>query len=160
MLVNGNNPNSEPETRDVQAAANALGLKIHVMQASNLQEIDSAFVSLSQIAPDGILVNPNPAFIIQRDRIIALAARLAKPAIYYSREYSDDGGLMSYGASFASLYFLGGDYAARVLKGAKPAELPVVQPTKFEFVINRKTAKALGLDVPANLLAIADEVIE
>jgi putative tryptophan/tyrosine transport system substrate-binding protein len=160
MLVNGNNPNSEPETLEVQTAANALGRKVHVIQANSPQEIDGAFASLTQIGAGGVLVNPDPGFMIQRDRIIALAARLGKPAIYYSREYPDGGGLMSYGASFGALYYQGGDYAARILKGAKPAELPVVQPTRFQFVINLKTAKSLGLDVPAELLALADETIE
>jgi putative ABC transport system substrate-binding protein len=160
ILANANNPNSEPETADVQAAALSLGNQIHILQAGNAQEIEIAFEKLGQIKADGILINPDPRFMIQREQIVLLAKRLGKPVIYYSREYPEIGGLMSYGASFASLYRQGGEYVARILHGAKPADLPVVQPTKFDLVINQKAALALGLTVPIQLLARADEVIE
>jgi putative ABC transport system substrate-binding protein len=138
ILANANNPNSEPETADVQAAARSVGNQIHILQAGNAQEIENAFEKLAQIK----------------------ANRLGKPVIYYSREYPEVGGLMSYGASFAGLYRQGGEYVARILHGAKPADLPVVQPTKFDLVINQKAALALGLSMPPSLLARADEVIE
>jgi ABC-type uncharacterized transport system substrate-binding protein len=160
ILANANNPNSEPETADVQAAARSVGNQIHILQAGNAQEIENAFEKLAQIKADGMLVNPDPRFMIQREQIVALANRLGKPVIYYSREYPEVGGLMSYGASFAGLYRQGGEYVARILHGAKPADLPVVQPTKFDLVINQKAALALGLSMPPSLLARADEVIE
>jgi ABC-type uncharacterized transport system substrate-binding protein len=160
MLVNGNNPNSEPETKDVLVAARSIGRNIRVLQAGNAQEIEAAFAELARIDAGGLLVNPDPGFMVQRTRIISLADRFAKPVIYYSREYPETGGLMSYGASFAGLYYQGGEYVARILKGAKPTDLPVVQPTKFELVINLKTTKSLGLIVPNRLLVAADEVIE
>jgi putative tryptophan/tyrosine transport system substrate-binding protein len=160
ILANANNPNSEPETADVQAAARSVGNQIHILQAGNAQEIENAFEKLAQIKADGMLVNPDPRFMIQREQIVALANRLGKPVIYYSREYPEVGGLMSYGARFAGLYRQGGEYVARILHGAKPADLPVVQPTKFDLVINQKAALALGLSMPPSLLARADEVIE
>jgi putative ABC transport system substrate-binding protein len=160
LLVNENNPNSEPETADVQAAARSIGLKIQVLQAGTGPEIEAAFAILAPAGVDGLLVNPDPGFMIQRDQIVALASRFAKPVVFYSREYPDSGGFMSYGASFASLYRQGGEYVARILHGAKPADLPVVQPIKFELVINLKAAKTLGIAVSPSLLARADEVIE
>ena len=160
LLVNPNNPNSEPETADVQAAARAIAGRVQVLQASNTEEIEAAFAALGRAKLDGLLVNPDPIFLPRRDQFVALAARHAVPTIYYAREYVEAGGLMSYGASFTWLYRQGGIYVARVLKGIKPADLPVVQPTNFELVINLKTAKALGLTIPETLLATADEVIQ
>jgi putative ABC transport system substrate-binding protein len=160
LLVNPNNPNSEPETADVQAAARAIGGQVQVLQASNSEEIEEAFAALGRAKLDGLLVNPDPIFLPRRDQFVALAARHAVPTIYYAREYVEAGGLMSYGASFTWLYRQGGIYVARVLKGEKPADLPVMQPTKFELIINLKTAKALGLTTPETLLATADEVIQ
>jgi len=160
LLVNPNNPNAEPETADVEAAAQSMHAQVQVLPASNGEEIEAAFATLARSKLDGLVVNPDPIFFPRRDQIVALAARQVVPTIYYSREYAEAGGLMSYGASFTWLYRLCGTYVARVLKGAKPADLPVVQPTRFELVINAKTAKTLGLTVPPTLLAAADEVIE
>jgi putative ABC transport system substrate-binding protein len=160
MLVNPNNPNSEPDTADVQAAARAIGGQVQVLEASNGEEIEAAFAALARAKLDGLLVNPDPIFLPRRDQFVSLAARHAVPTIYYAREYVDAGGLMSYGASFTWLYRQGGIYVARILQGEKPADLAVVQPTKFELAINAKTAKALGLSVPYPLLVSADEVIE
>ena len=160
LLVNPNNPNAEPETADVEAAAQSMHAQVQVLPASNGEEIEAAFATLARSKLDGLVVNPDPIFFPRRDQIVALAARQVVPTIYYSREYAEAGGLMSYGASFTWLYRQCGTYVARVLKGAKPADLPVVQPTRFELVINAKTAKTLGLEVPPTLLAIADEVIE
>jgi ABC transporter substrate binding protein len=160
MLVNPNNPQSEPETADVRAAAQVTGQQIKVLPATNGEEIDKAFATVEQLKLDALVVNPDPVFASSRHQLVALAARYAVPTIYYAREYVDVGGLMSYGASFAWLYRQGGIYVARILKGEKPADLAVIQPTKFEFVINAKTVKALGLTIPVSQLALADEVIE
>jgi len=160
MLVNPNNPNSEPDTADVQAAARAIGGQVQVLEASNGEEIEAAFAALARAKLDGLLVNPDPIFLPRRDQFVSLAARHAVPTMYYAREYVDAGGLMSYGASFTWLYRQGGIYVARILQGEKPADLAVVQPTKFELAINAKTAKALGLSVPTPLLVSADKVIE
>ena len=160
LLVNPNNPNSEPETADVQAAARAIGGRVQVLQASNTEEIEAAFVALGRAKLDGLLVNPDPIFLPRRDQFVALAARHAVPTIYYAREYVEAGGLMNYGASFTWLYRQGGIYVARILKGIKPVDLPVVQPTKFDLVINLSTANALGLTIPETLLATADKVIQ
>ena len=160
ILINPNNPNAEPETADVQAAARPIGQPIHVLRVASEAEIEQAFAALAQAKVGALLVSPDPLFLPSRQRFVALAARYAVPTIYYAREYADAGGLMSYGASFAGLYRQCGNYVGQILKGARPADLPVVQPTKFELVINLKTAKALGLDVPDTLLARADDVIE
>jgi putative tryptophan/tyrosine transport system substrate-binding protein len=161
MLVNPANPNSEPDTRAVQAAAPAIGVQIVVLDASNGTEIGKAFDALSQYKIDAILVGADPLFDNSgRDQMIVLTARHAVPAIYDWRDVTVAGGLVSYGSNLAEGYRLAGIYAGRILKGAKPADLPVQQPSKFEFVINLKTAKALGMIIPNQMQLRADEVIE
>jgi len=160
VLANPNNPNADGDMAEAQTAGRALGQEIHVLLAEREQEVDAAFTTLALLKADALVLDADPLFANLRGKIIALVERRALPTVYYSREYADAGGLISYGASFTGLYRQGGIYVGRILKGAKPAELPVVQPTKFDLIINRKTAKALGLDVPSTLLARADEVIE
>jgi len=160
VMIYPNNLNAEPDTADIEAAARAVGQKIIVVNPSNDQEIDEAFAKLTKARADALMVNPDAFFLGQRERIIALATRHAVPTFYYSREYTDSGGLMSYGANIEAMYRQGGTYVGRILKGEKPADLPIVQPTKFELVINLKTARALKLTVPTTLLTAADEVIE
>ena len=160
ILINPNSPDAVLEAADVQAAVQAMGEHISVLEATNSEEIDKAFATLGQLKLDGLLVNPDPVFLPRRSQIVALAARYAVPTIYYAREYVAAGGLMSYGGSFLWVYRQCGIYVARILKGEKPANLPVMQPTKFELVINARTVKALGLSVPNTLLATADEIIE
>ena len=160
VLANPNNPNADGDMAEAQTAGRALGQEIHVLLAEREQEVDAAFTTLALLKADALVLDADPLFANLRGKIIALVERRALPTVYYSREYADAGGLISYGASFTGLYRQGGIYVGRILKGAKPAELPVVQPTKFDLIINRKTAKALGLDVPPTLLARADEVIE
>jgi putative tryptophan/tyrosine transport system substrate-binding protein len=160
LLVNPTDPRAETQTREMQEAAQTLGLQIHVVNASTDAEIDTAFASLSELRPEALLVGTGDLFSRQPERIPALAARQGVPAIYQYREYAAAGGLISYGASLTDSYRQVGVYTGRVLKGEKPADLPVIRPTKFELVINLKTAKALGLNIPPGVLAIADEVIE
>jgi putative tryptophan/tyrosine transport system substrate-binding protein len=160
MLVNPSNPYTEQEINAVQATAKALGLELHVLNAGGEGDLTAAFRSMVEIRAGALLVGADPVFTNLRDRVIALAASHRIAAIYGYREFTADGGLMSYGINVAAAYRQVGLYAGRILKGEKPADLPVMQPTKFELVINLKTAKALGLTVPPALLARADEVIE
>jgi putative tryptophan/tyrosine transport system substrate-binding protein len=161
MLVNPANPNSETDTTAVQAAAPAIGVQIVVLEASNGAEVGKAFDALSQYKIDAILVGADPLFDNSgRDQLIVLTARHAVPAIYDWRDVTVAGGLVSYGSNLAEGYRLAGVYAGRILKGETPADLPVQQPSKFEFVINLKTAKALGLTIPNQMQLLADEVIE
>ena len=161
LLVNPtNSTNTERVIRDVQEAARTKGLQLHVLKASSESEIDIAFASLVQLHAGALVVGADPFLSGQREQLVVLASRHAVPAIYAWREFAASGGLISYGSSLTAAYHLVGIYAGKILKGAKPADLPVEQPTKFELVINRKVAKALGLIVPPTLLAQADEVIE
>jgi putative ABC transport system substrate-binding protein len=160
MLVNPTNPSAETGIADVQTAAATVGQRIFLLTASNEQDIDAAFEAVAQQRADALLVVHDPYFLSRRDQFVVLADRHRVPAIYEFREFVLPGGLMSYGSRITDNYRLAGSYAGRILKGAKPAELPVQQPTKFELVINLKTAKALGLDVPLQLQQRADEVIE
>jgi putative tryptophan/tyrosine transport system substrate-binding protein len=160
LLVNPTSPYVEPETKDVMASAGALGRQVQVLNASTGPEIDTAFTTLVQRGVRALLVSGDPFFDSQRDRLIVLAAHHAIPAIYQWREFPMIGGLMSYGTSILDAYRQSGIYVGRILKGAKPADLPVMQPTKFEFVINLRTSKALGIEIPPKLLTFADEVIE
>jgi ABC-type uncharacterized transport system substrate-binding protein len=159
-LVNPTYPNAEVQSNEVQEAARTLGLQIQILRASNEQDLDTAFATLAQLRAGALLVCASPFFSSQREHIVALAARRAIPAIYEQREFAVAGGLASYGTSITDAYRQVGVYTGRVLKGAKPADLPVTQSTRFEFVINLKTANALGLEVPPGLSARADEVIE
>jgi putative tryptophan/tyrosine transport system substrate-binding protein len=161
VLVNpANATTTEPTLRDVEPAARAAGLQIQIFNASTSREINAAFATLVRERPDALFVGGDPFFNSRRMQLSLLAARHAIPATYASREYAEAGGLMSYGTSFPDTYRQVGAYVGRILKGAKPADLPVVQSSKFELVINAETARMLGLTVPDKLLAAADEVIE
>jgi ABC-type uncharacterized transport system substrate-binding protein len=160
LLINPNYQGSEAEAMAVQAAGRAIGRKILVLTASNEGDIDNVFGTLAQQQVDALLVSADALFVSRRDQLVALSARHSIPAIYDLREFAVAGGLMSYGTSLADAYRHVGVYTGRILKGAKPADLPVLQPTRFELVINLTTAKALGIEIPPTLLAGADEVIE
>jgi putative ABC transport system substrate-binding protein len=159
-LVNPNSPLTDPNIDALQAGISQGGRKVEVVKASTDRDIDAVFANLMQRPGGALLVSPDALFTNRRAQIVALAARHAVPAIYPIREFAEAGGLMSYGPNFADAYYQAGIYTGRVLKGENPADLPVMQSTKFEFVINLKTAKVLGLDVPPTLLALADEVID
>ena len=159
-LLNPSNPNANFELSDLQSAARSMGLQLIVVRADTESGIESAFASLVQQHAAALLVEPDAFLLDRREQLVALAAHKAIPTIYSRREAPAIGGLMSYGTNFADVYRQAGLYVGRILNGTKPADLPVMQPTKFELVINLKTAKALGLTVPDRLLAIADEVIE
>ena len=161
VLVNpANATTTETTLRDVAGAARSMGLQIQVLNASSSREIDAAFATFASERPDAVFVGLDVFFISRRAQLVNLASRHALPATYPLREFAEVGGLMSYGTNIADTFRHIGVYAGRILKGAKPAELPVVQASKFELVINAETARMLGLNVPPSLLAIADEVIE
>jgi len=160
MLTNPISPDAVPEIGSVQAAAQSMGVELAMFNVSAVSEFATTFEAIAQRRPDAVLVGTDPLFVNQRDEIVARANPLRLPTIYPFREYAASGGLISYGSSIPNAYRQAGIYAGRILKGEKPAELAVQQPTTFELVINLKTARALGLDVPPTLLARADEVIE
>jgi ABC-type uncharacterized transport system substrate-binding protein len=158
MLINPNYPDAAIQAREIQDAASAM--KLTIAAASAEADIDGAFSTLVQRGANALYVANDPFFTGRRDQIVTLAARHAIPAMYYARDFPDVGGLMSYGSDISEVIRQEGVYVGRILKGEKPADLPVLRPTKFELVINLKTAMALGLEIPPNVLAIADEVIE
>jgi putative ABC transport system substrate-binding protein len=160
LLVNPSSPPTEPVTRDVTAAASAMGLQIDIVQASDSREIEAAFGTLVRNRADALLVAPDALLLTRRLQLSILAARHAIPTVYNVREYAEAGGLMSYGTNQTEAYRQFGIYTGKILKGAKPGDLPVMQSTKFELVINLPTARAIGLEIPPTLLARADEVIE
>jgi putative ABC transport system substrate-binding protein len=160
LLVNPDSPGTEGTIQATQEAARGRGLQLVILKASSESEIDVAFATLAQLHAGGLLLAADPFFASRREQLVALASRHAVPAIYPVREFADAGGLISYGASITFVYHQVGIYAGKILKGAKPADMPVQQPTKFELVVNLKTAKALGLTVPKTLLVGADEIIE
>jgi len=160
LLVNPNSRTTEPLIPDMQEAARAKGVQLHILKAGTESEIDAAFATLVELHADGLVVAGDPFIFSRRDQLVALASRHAVPAIYPISAWAEAGGLISYGTSLAAVMPQVGSYSGRILKGAKPADLPVQQPTTFELVVNLKTAKALGLTVPPSILARADEVIE
>ena len=160
FLVNPNNPRADVDTADMQAAARALGKLLLILKADGEHDFDAVFTNLAQQRVDALVVHTEPFFLSRRDHLVELAARYSIPTIYGLREFAAAGGLISYGTKLSDSYRQVGIYTGKILKGEKPADLPVMQPTKFEFVINLKAAKALGLTVPTSLLVRADEVIE
>jgi putative tryptophan/tyrosine transport system substrate-binding protein len=160
VLINPNAPDTDIQKRQIQEAASTMKQTIDVASAGTESAIDAAFTNLVQRGASALFVASDPYFTSRRNQIVALAARHALPAMYYAREYADAGGLISYGADISEAFRQEGIYVGRILKGEKPADLPVLLPTKFELIINLKTAKALDLTVPQTLLATADEVIE
>jgi len=160
LLVDPANPNAELEMEQVGDAAKSLGIHVEVLTARTTSEIDAAFATLHRSHARGLIVMATPLFVGNRDHLVALAAQDAVPAIYPFPAFAKAGGLMSYGDDLADAFRQLGVYTGRILKGEKPSDLPVVQPTKFQLIINLKTAKALGLAMPPKLLALADEVIE
>jgi putative ABC transport system substrate-binding protein len=160
VLANPNNPNAPPQVRDLQAAAQTLGIQLIVLNAGSERDIDNAFATLTQRRIAALVITADGFLISQAEHLVASAARYAMPTIYPLRQYVDAGGLISYGANLREAFRRAGNYVGRILKGAKPADLPVEQPTQFELVINMKTAKILGLTVPPVLLARADQIVE
>ena len=160
LLVNPNNPNTQRNIEDAQQATRAKGMQLQILEAATDGENESAIASLVQLQAGALVVAGDAFFSTRREQLVALASRHRVPAIYVFREFAAAGGLISYGASITASFRQSGVYAGKILKGAKPADLPVQQPTKFELVINLKTAKMLGLIVPLTLQAAADEVIE
>jgi putative ABC transport system substrate-binding protein len=159
-LVNPTDPRAESQARDMQAAARALGLQMHVLNSSTDGALEKAFADLIHLRVGAVIVGTGEFFNTRREQIVALAAQQRVPAMYQYRDFADVGGLISYGPSLSDAYRQAGIYTGRVLKGEKPADLPVLRPTKFELVINLKTAKTLGLTIPSGVFSIADEVIE
>lgn len=160
MLVNPDSPDALPEIRDVQAAAQANNLQLRLINAKTPTEIDNAFASIEAQRPDALLIGGDPFYLVERQKIVDQVARVGLVAVYPIRDFADVGGLISYGTNIPNSYRQGGIYAGRILKGAKPADLPVVQPTTFELVINLKAAKAMNFDIPPLLHARSDDVIE
>ena len=161
LLINPTSPAiSDPQSRDLQMAAGKLGLQLHVLHASTEREIETAFATLVQAQASGLVIGPDVFFTSRSEQLAALALRHAVPVIYQYREFAAAGGLMSYGTNIADMFHLTGVYTGRILKGEKPADLPVQQTTKVELIINLKTARALGITFPITLLGRADEVIE
>ncbi len=160
LLVNPTNPNADTQLKNTQEAALRLGLRVHVLNASTERDFDAVFAKLQELQTGALIIGQDVLFNNQSEQLGALTVRHAIPAIYPLREFAVGGGLISYGASRSDAWRQAGIYIGRILKGEKPAELPVIQPTRFEFTINLKTAKALGLTVPSSLLTSADEVIE
>jgi len=160
LLMNPTNPNVKVEETDAEAGARKLGLETITLNARNAREIDTAFEQLLDAKADGIITATDPITLDRREQIVAFANRHKLPVVGFVRQFAAVGGLLSYGPSISWMYRQAGDYVGQILKGARPSEMPVMQPTKFELVVNLKTAKALGLDVPDKLLAVADEVIE
>ena len=160
VLVNPNEPSIEIRVSDIQTAARSVGQEITILNASTIRDIDAAFAKLTQMRPDALLVATDPFFFTRAAQLVVLAARHAIPSLYFRREFAAAGGLMSYAANFNESYRLLGVYAARILKGEKPGDLPIQRSTKFELVINASTARAIGLEIAPTLLARADEVIE
>jgi putative tryptophan/tyrosine transport system substrate-binding protein len=160
LLVNPDNPNAEPDTQETQIAAAALGLGLHVMPVAHERDLEAAFADIAARRIGGVVVDADSVLIDSREQLAALAARYGVPAIYDRREFLTAGGLMSYGSNPVEAYRQAGTYAARILKGEKAADLPVQQTTRFEFILNLRTARTLKLQIPSGVLAIADEVIE
>jgi putative ABC transport system substrate-binding protein len=160
ILVNPNFPDAQSQSRDIQAAARIVGQQIHIINAGSESELDAGLTVLQQLRAGGLIVTVDPFLNLHRDEIVTLVARHRIPAIYFERDFVLAGGLMSYAPNLADGYRQAGIYCGRILKGEKVANLPVLQPTKFEFVINRNTAAKMGLEIPPKLLALADDVIE
>jgi len=160
MLVNPNYPDAESQAKDVKEAARTLGQQVHVVNADSEGDLNRAFATFIELKADALLVSLDSFFLSRREQLVALAARHKIPVMYFARDFVLAGGLMSYGSDLADSYRQAGVYTGRILKGAKPGDLPVLQPTKFELIVNTATAKSLGLSIPDRLLALADEVIE
>jgi len=159
-IVNPSRVDADIQSRDLQAAAHALRQDIRIFNAASAHEIDIAFEAVSKLRAGALIVGSDPSYIALRDQFVALAARYSMPTIYFQSEFAESGGLMSYGTNLAEGYHQAGTYVGQILKGNKPSDLPVLQSTKFQLIINLKTAKALGLTISSGLLSIADEVIE
>jgi putative tryptophan/tyrosine transport system substrate-binding protein len=160
FLVNPSNPNAESSTRDMQTAARLVGVRLFVVKAVNELELNAAFAATVQQRADALVVGVDPLFVDRAAELVALAARHAVPTIFGARSYAEAGGLIAYGNAGTDLFRRAGAYIGRILKGEKPADLPVQQPTKFDLLINLKAAKALGITIPPSVLIRADEVIE